>query len=206
MAIVTSFLIGFFTSFVGSLTPSMLNMTALKISLERNKKEAFWFSIGVSVVVLLQAYIAVFLMKYILDNPKVIVFIEKIAVVIFIVLSIYFYTKSKEHKTNKTKVSTKEKNSFLIGGFLSLLNVFAIPFYCTIAITFEMLHWLQFHQNTTLLFVIGSSLGIFGILNVYVKYSKKIQQKTGKLTKDINLILSFLTGIVAVFTLLKFFI
>ena len=84
--------------------------------------------------------------------------------------------------------------------------MFAIPFYCAIATTFVMLGWVDFYQSTTFSFVVGSALGTFGILMVYIKYSANIQQKTGKLIKDINLILSFLTGIVAVITLLKFFV
>ena len=39
--------------------------------------------------------------------------------------------------------------------------------------------------------------------NDHAKYAKNIQQKTGKLTKDINLVLSFLTAFVAVFSMIK---
>ena len=41
MILFTLFFYGFFFSFVGSITPSMLNMTALKISLEKGKEADF---------------------------------------------------------------------------------------------------------------------------------------------------------------------
>tara|TARA_B110000211_G_scaffold134911_1_gene154618 strand:- start:670 stop:795 length:126 start_codon:yes stop_codon:yes gene_type:complete len=41
---------------------------------------------------------------------------------------------------------------------------------------------------------------------VYARFAKRIQQKTGKLTKDINIILSILTALVAIITFIKLFI
>ncbi len=206
MALVTHFFVGFIFSFFGSLTPSMLNMSALKMSIERGKKAAIWFSTGVSLVVLLQAYIAVLLTKYILENPMILEWLEKGAVVIFIGLSIYFYGQSKKQKKKVKKEEVRGNNSFQVGVFLSLLNMFAVPFYCGVVTTLDAVGWMQFDISNTLFFVTGSALGTLCILVVYIKYSKMIQQKSGRFTKDINLVLSFLTGIVAVFTLLKFFI
>ncbi len=206
MIIVMHFLLGFISSFIGSLTPSMLNMSALKVSIEKGKKAAFWFSVGVSSVVLIQAYIAVLLTKYIMENPMIIEWLERAAVIIFIVLSIFFYLQSKKSKQEDFNKPQKTKSKFILGVFLSILNMFAIPFYFGITTTFDMLGWINFKQTNILLFILGSALGTLGILFIYVKYSRIIQLKAGRFTKDINLVLSFLTGLVAIFTLLKFFI
>jgi len=206
MALIIHFLLGFIPSFLGSLTPSMLNMSAIKMNIERGKKAAVWFSIGISSVILLQAYLGVLLSKYILENPMILEWLEKVAIIIFMGLSIYFYIQSKKEKKKQNHKSTKGKNSFLIGVFLSLLNMFSIPFYCVLVTTLEMLAMLEFNQSNILFFVLGSALGTLLILSIYIKYSKIIQQKLERFTKDINLVLSFLTAIVAVFTLLKFFI
>ena len=205
MTLMIHFLLGFISSFLGSLTPSMLNMSALKMKLESGEKAAIWFSVGISSVVLFQAYLGVVLSKYILENPRIIEGLEKAAVVIFIGLSMYFYVQSKNEKKKENGPSNSGKNSFFMGVFLSLLNLFSIPFYGVLATTLEMLGLLKFDTNTILFFVFGSALGTLGILMIYTKYSKMIQQKAGRFTKDMNLVLSFLTGIVAVFTLLKFF-
>jgi hypothetical protein len=57
-----------------------------------------------------------------------------------------------------------------------------------------------------LFFITGAVIGTFCILFLYGKFAKSIQQKTGKLTKDIHIILSILTALVAVITFIKLFI
>jgi threonine/homoserine/homoserine lactone efflux protein len=203
MSILLHFLFGFVVSFIGSITPSMLNMTALKISLEKNKKETNYYSLGVSLVVFVQAYIAILLTKYISENPHFLERLEKAGIVIFFLLSIYFFKQSKS-KNQEVKASKERKgNSFLSGVLLSLLNMFAIPFFCGTIATLEMLDLMNFETFPIVFFSIGSTIGTFCILFLYGKYAKKIQKKTGKLTKDISLILSVITGLVAVFMLIK---
>ena len=200
------FLFGFLFSFVGSITPSMLNMTALKISLEKGKSTANKYALGVSVIVIPQVYIAVLLTKYIAENPKILETLEKAGIVIFILLSYYFYKESKKSKIKVEGIPTKNENTFLTGITLSVLNMFAIPFFSGTAITLDTFKLFSFDLVPVLFFILGAVIGTFYILFLYGKFAKVIQSKTGKLTKDINIILSILTGLVAVFTVIKLFI
>ena len=206
MILLAHFLFGFIVSFVGSITPSMLNMTALKISLEKNKKEANLYALGVSFVVFIQVYVGVILTEYIAKNPHFLEALEKVGAGIFILLSVYFYRASKKEKAQVNIATTKKENSFLRGLLLSALNMFAIPFFCGVTATLEMFDLFNFDKGPIAFFMIGSLFGTFCILFLYGKYAMDIQKKTGKLTKDINLILSILTGLVAVFTIIKYFI
>ncbi|MCF6169080.1 hypothetical protein [Lutibacter sp.] len=54
MSLILHFIVGFITSFLGTLTPSMLNMTAAKISINKSKSDAVKFAVGVSIIVLFQ--------------------------------------------------------------------------------------------------------------------------------------------------------
>ncbi|MFY9242042.1 MAG: LysE family transporter [Polaribacter sp.] len=197
---------GFFFSFAGSITPSMLNMTALKISLEKGRDAANNYALGVSIVVLPQIYIAVLLTKYITKNPKILETFDKIGIVIFFLLSFYFYNESKKSKVKVDDQKPKKDTPFLTGVTLSLLNMFSIPFFCGIIILLDNFNLFYFDTVSVLFFILGSVLGTFYILFLYGKFAKTIQKKTGKLIRDINLILSILTGLVAVFTLIKLFI
>lgn len=203
MSIILHFIFGFFFSFTGSITPSMLNMTALKISLEKNRKEANFYSLGVSLIVSVQALIAILLTKYITENPSILESLEKVGTVIFILLSIYFYKQSKKQKQQVKASQDRKGNSFLSGILLSMLNMFSIPFFCGITASLEMFNLMSFDNLSIALFIIGSTIGTFCILFLYGKYAQFIQKKTGKLTKDISLILSIITGSVAVFMLIK---
>ena len=203
MNLMTHFIIGFLVAFIGSITPSMLNMTALKIRLQKNVKSAHKYVLGVSVVVLLQAYIAVVMSKYILENSTILDVISQFGIVIFILLSIYVYKESKKQKRAVSNQKNSKTLFFLTGLILSSLNMFAIPFYCGVVAFLDVFKWFRFDISFVVSFVVGTGAGTFSILFFYVKYALKIQKKTGKITKDINLVLSILTAFLALLSLLK---
>ncbi len=203
MSLVLHFILGFITSFLGTLTPSMLNMTAAKISLNKSKSDAVKFAIGVSIVVLLQAYIAVLFTKFLRSNPDFVQSLQKIAIVIFALLSFYFYRQSKKDKVPTESIKEKAGNSFSVGLLLSSLNMFSIPFYCGVTTALDVAGWLQFSQQNIIIFVFGSALGTFTLLYMYANFAKTIQLKSKGLAKNLNLILSILTGVLAFFTLIS---
>lgn len=203
MTIIFHFLIGFISSFIGSTTPSMLNMMALKVSLTNHKKAGKQFVFGVSFIVFFQAGIAILLFQYFFDNPLILETIEKFGIVIFIGLSFYFFKISKKEPTALQQTSIKKQNAFLNGVVLSVLNMFSIPFYVGIVATLDLFNFFNFEVFTILFFALGSVLGTYYILILYVRYAEIIQKKTVKITKNINLILSILTGFMAVLMILK---
>ncbi len=206
MLFISPFFFGFFFSFAGSITPSMLNMTALKIRIEKGKSAVNRYAFGVSLIVIPQVYIAILLTKYIAQNPKILETLEKVGILIFILLSYYFFIESKKSKKELEVVKAKSENSFLMGITLSSLNVFAIPFFCGIVITLDAFKLFNFNLVPIISFTFGSIVGTFYILFLYGKFAKIIQSKTGKLTKDIIIILSILTALAAIFTVIKLFI
>ena len=204
--LVSLFFFGFFFSFTGSITPSMLNMTAIRISLEKGVEGAKKYALGVSLAAIPQVVIAVILTKYIAENPTILETLEKVGIVIFIGLSYYFYNESKKGKIKTESIKSKKENPFLTGITLSFLNMFAIPFFCGIIVALDLFELFSFEVFPILFFILGTILGTFCILFVYARFANIIQQKTGKLTKDINIILSVLTALVALITFIKLFI
>jgi len=203
MSLLIHFVLGFITSFLGTLTPSMLNMTTAKISLNKNKVEALKFAVGASLVVLAQAYIAILFTKFLRSNPTFVEALQKIAMVIFALLSFYFYKQTKKDKETKTSVKEKAGSSFVVGLLLSALNMFSIPFYCGVTTALDVAGWLHFSQQNIMTFVIGSAVGTFALLAMYANYAKIIQIKSAGLAKNLNLILSILTGGLALLTFIK---
>lgn len=203
MSLITPFLFGFLVAFIGSIPPSMLNMAALKTSIQHDVKAAKQYIFGVSIVVVLQTYIAVFLSKYVIENPSILELIEQFGIGIFLLLSFYFYKESKKEKLTIQVPKTKQTNKILFGMTLSALNMFGIPFFCGVVAFLEFIHLFSFDFFPVLLFCFGSGIGTYGILFLYVKYAQGIQRKTGKITKDINLFLSILIALVAVISIIK---
>lgn len=93
MAILFHLFLGFITSFLGTLFPSMLSLTTVKISIQESKKKATAFAAGVSAIVIIQAYIAVAFSKVLLSNPMYLDTLQKIGVFVFAALAYSFYGK-----------------------------------------------------------------------------------------------------------------
>ena len=200
---ISLFFFGFIFSFLGFTLPSVLNMTALKIRLDGSKKEFSNFTLGVSLVVFIQAYVSIYIIEYLSDNRVFIELLEKSGIVVLLFLSVYFY---KQNQKEKKQIEIRRKNSFFVGVFLSTLNMFAIPFFCGSAVFLMTFNLFSFDIVSTLLFVVGSVIGTYFILYLYGRFANRIQQKTGNLTNNINLILSFITAGFAMFTFVKFVI
>ncbi len=195
------FLYGFLGSFLGFTLPSVLNMTALKIRLNATKKEFTNFTLGVLLVVFIQVYISVYILEYFSTNTVLIAFLEKTCVLVLVLLSIYFYV---QHKKEQKKIEIKTKNSFFTGVILSLLNMFAIPFFCSLVAILIAFNSFSFNTVSNFFFVVGAVFGTYSILLIYGKFAFVIKQKTGKFTNHINLFLCVLTAVFALCTLLKF--
>lgn len=205
MSLVLHFVLGFIVSFLGMIIPSMLNMTAAKISLNKSKKEAVKFAIGVSIIVLFQAYLAILFTKFLSSNPDFVLTLQKVSIVIFGILSFYFFRQSIKERKDELMVKESSKNSLIIGLFLSSLNMFSIPFYCGVTSALDMAGWLILTQHNMIMFVVGSSLGTFLLLYLYAEKASFIQLKARGLAKNLNFSLSVLTGLIALITLVKVF-
>ena len=197
-----TFLIGFFTSYLGMVTPSMLNITAIKLSIKRGEKEATNYAYGVALVVFFQGVLALYFLKILYKNPLILATIEQFAALIFAVLSFFFFRKAF---LEKKQLIAQEINrpGFITGIGLSFLNMFSVPFYCIVGTIASNYGWLDFTLNSVAVFMIGSTLGTFFILYHYVQLAQRIHAKIAFLTNYINAILGIITGIVALLTFVK---
>ncbi len=84
-------IIGFLSSFLGLLAPSMLNMTAAKTSIERGTKAGIEFAAGAASIIFLQGFIAVTFAKYLIANPTIILKLKIAAIFILFGLAVFFY-------------------------------------------------------------------------------------------------------------------
>lgn len=195
--------LGILAAFVGLLPPSMLNMTAARTTLEKDRGAALRFSAGASVVVFFQAYIALAFTKYISHYPGFIEILQKAALVIFLGLMVFFFYQARNQQKKKGSNSRKRASDLAFGALLSTLNVLAIPFYCAVSTMFEVEGWIRLEQPFIILFVTGATLGTFGLLLVYIRFAGIIQKRAGYIARNINYILSGLSLLLFFITLIK---
>ena len=194
-------LFGILMAYFGLISPGMLNMTGLKISINLGRKQAVKFALGASIVVFIQALIALFFADYFVKNPTIINALKSVAVVVFFVLSIFFFLLSR--KKVEANVSYNKSKYFLKGIGMSAINMLAIPFYLGISIYLASSKRIFIEHPFIILFVIGASVGSFLLFYTYIFLAKIIIKKVAFIASNINIILSILFFGLGILTLIK---
>jgi len=202
MAYLSHIALGFVMAFLSLIPPGMLNMTAVKTSLQKGKNEGIWFSLGAAMVVIPQAFIALVFAKYFAENPQVVERLEIAGIIVLFVLSFVFFKQAR--KKFKGEGGKREGKSFLLGMLMSGMNMLAIPFYLVLSSVLENRGLLQTEQPYIILFVSGVFLGAFSLFFLYASFAQIIQKKAQFIARNINYILSLLFLVLGILTLIKF--
>jgi len=187
--------IGFGLAFVGFITPAMLNMTTVRTSIEQGRGAGIAFGLGAATVNTVHSIIAFYFLRYLDDNPDVILWLKKIGVLVLLVLAYVFYIKSKRALDGK---ATKGAFPPYVQGILmSFLNMLGLPFYTAMALILESSGWI----TATPPFVYYMSFGVFlggsTMFAIYSLAAESISKRSAFITKNINLILSGLFVVLA---------
>ncbi|MCH4551794.1 MULTISPECIES: LysE family transporter [Aestuariibaculum] len=204
MNITVIFFLGLIISLVGVIPPGLLNMTAAKISLKEGHTRGIMFSVGVCVIVLVQTYIASVFAQYLSKHTDVVDILQRVAFVIFVLITIYFLFVAKKDPKEVAEIEMRSKRSrFFQGMFMSVINVFPIPYQAYMTITLASVGWLTFDQIDILTYVIGTGMGTFVMLYIYMFFFDKIKDKPITSQKSMNYLIGGITGIISIVTLIN---
>lgn len=202
MGITIIFFLGLFFAMLGVIPPGLLNMTAAKISLKEGHTRGIVFSIGVCVIVFAQTYIASIFARYLSNHHEVVDILQRVAFVIFVLITIYFLFIAKSEPKNQKEPKIRSKHSrFFQGMLLSGINVFPIPYQAYLTITFASFGWLDFEQISIIAYVSGAAMGTFVTLYMYIFFFDRIKGKTFTSQKNMNRLIGGITGLISVVTL-----
>jgi len=202
MQYISHLFLGFIMAFVSLLPPGMLNMTAVRTRIEKSKKDALLFSLGAALVVIPQAYIALAFAKYFVKHPEVIDRLKIGGIVVLFTLSVFFFFQAR--KKFKGEGKKRKGNFVLIGMFMSVMNMLAIPFYLVLSSVLEKKGLLIMNQPYISIFVGGVFLGALSLFAVYVLFAAIIERKAQIIARNINYILSVLFLGLGILTLINF--
>lgn len=197
----------FSAAFMATVPPGLLNMNAAKTSVEKGKLNGIIFSTGVSSMIMIQAYIAVLISKFLNKNPGVVQVLMDIAVGVFAFFAVYFYIAARQNKKKGPElVKVSKKNSFFKGMLLAALNLLTIPYYSGVNIMWNASGWIKFEVWDILTFILAVGLGTFSVLYMYTIYFNKLEAKTNQFSKNSNYVLSALMVALLIITLIRIFI
>jgi len=196
------FLLGLLVAFVGVIPPGLLNMTAAKISLKEGYTRGFMFSLGACVIVGLQTYLAAVFAKYLSQHLDVIEILKRVALIIFILMSIYFFLLAKrEVPVKEVDASKSKKSRFFQGVFMSALNMFPIPYQAYVVTTLVTFKWMFLDNLSIGAYVAGAVSGTFVGFYIYILFFDKIKNSKISSQKHMSLTIASITALVAVITL-----
>lgn len=198
------FFLAFILTFIGAMPPGMLNMTAAKITLKEGHVRGIVFSIGVCVINLFQIYLAAIFSRYLSKHSEVINVLRFIGLIIFVLITIYFFFIAKSNPKPQIDPKIKSKHSrFFQGAFLAVINVFPIPYHAYVTITLASFGWMTFENSNIITYACGGIIGTFVPLYLYIFFFDKIKGKTFTSQKNMNRLIGGVTGIISIITLIN---
>ncbi|GAA0870919.1 hypothetical protein GCM10009117_00640 [Gangjinia marincola] len=187
---------GFIVAASGSLSPSFLNLTVVKFSLKSGLKAALFLIGGFATVLFFQANLGAYLSSILMENSEYITLIQQVGTGILLLLSIYFFRLYLTKEKTIKRVEIEKSKAYMHGIGMSLLNMFAIPFYFTAISLLIGLDYFEYSFINALFFSIGSTAGSFTVYATYATIANKIEHRLTVIATKMDLIIGCLTGIV----------
>ncbi len=202
LKLIYHFVVGYLMAFIGLMSPGLLTLTTLNTAIDRGTKETVKFAIGAALPIIIQAHLALLGAQYLKKHPEILTNFSKIAVFVFLGLSVLFYKQYKKRSLVIQPPKFHIKNSFLYGLFISSINPLAIPFYFTYSTLLEMQGWLSIREPYISFFVLGAVLGVISILSLYGKHAPALLSRLQFVVKHFKLILSISMFALSIISLL----
>jgi len=199
------FFITFFAALVGVIPPGLVNMTVAKTCVERGKRSGILVAIGASVIVILQAWIAIQLARYIFDDRWMYNMLLRTGLVIFLLLGIYFFIKARKRAAKKKLKLAKHGivRSFLKGAMISTFNILPIPYFCAVGTALNLKGTVDYDISTIVTFITAAGAGTFVMLYIYAISFLNIEIKEERFAKRSNYFMAILMGILMIVTLAR---
>ena len=195
---------GAIIAFIGMVPPGMLNMTALKIRMERGRPESYKYAFGATSIIFFQAVVAVVFADFFIKNPLVVDYLRLIGIVVFLILALVFYKLSKKEITIDSEEQKPRGRYFMRGAGMSALNMLAVPFYLGISMYLASESKIILEPAFKLLFAIGAAFGAGILFLIYISSSNFISRKASFIARNINMILSVLFLVLAVLGIIRY--
>lgn len=199
------YILTFLAAIAGVIPPGLINMSVAKTCLNRGKKAALMMAVGASIIVLLQATVAVLLSSYIFDHPYVKGMLLRTGLVILILLMLYFLFTAQHSKSKDDIDKSKSSRSFLNGLLIATLNVFPIPYFVVLSTVFGSEFDFKFETLNIILFALSAASGTFVTLYAYIVFFIKIEDRTTRFKKYSNYFMAALMLILACVTIWRIY-
>jgi threonine/homoserine/homoserine lactone efflux protein len=183
-----TFFIGLIANFIGYIPPGNINLTLVRITVNRSFKQAMQFIIAFSCAEFIFTFIIMHAAKWLSAQVHLDVIIDWVMFALFLVLG----TLTWLNRTKPPKAKYSEHASIKYGILLGFINPMQVPFWM-ICGTYLITHqWILDGNFALVIFSIGSAGGAFLCLFLYARFAQYIQSKFALSNRIINTAIAIL--------------
>jgi threonine/homoserine/homoserine lactone efflux protein len=200
MILLSHFIVGLTSCFLGALPFGAINLSVVSISIRKSYGQGVMFALGASVVEIVEAYVAVAFGMYINQFLNDHMFIPYLIGTIFLTLGIYFFLRKTAPAS--TNLSRRKRTNFFKGVGVALLNPQAIPFWLFTLAFITPFNLFEFIGLPLVLFLTGVFVGKLIALVGYAKMSNYLESRFTKSNSTIDYIMGAIFLTIGVFQII----
>jgi len=162
MVKIKNIFVGFLVSFIGSIPLGYLNIVGYEVFKQLGLNETIFYLLGVISIECIVIYLTLIFANQLMNNKKLIQFIEGFSVIFMFVLAYIFYSSASK-ETTETSVLEKYINysPYVVGVILSCLNFIQIPFWTGWNLYLLNGKYIEISKSKKYFYVIGTLIGTF---------------------------------------------
>ena len=197
--------VGFLVSFLGSIPLGYLNVVGYEVFSLSGINAALLYLLGVICIEAIVIYFTLIFANRLMDNKKLIRYIEGFSIVFMFVLAYIFYASSSG-KTTPVDNLHKYSSPFVLGIVLSCLNFIQIPFWTGWNLYLLNGKYIEIKKSLKFLYVFGTLLGTFSGMITLILSLDYITNKSGFLSKYLmGVIIPLVFAGLGIFQAIKFY-
>lgn len=190
MHLIKVFFAGMIISFMGTLSPSPLNLSAMQISVHEGVRFAMYFSAGTILSELIYVRLCVVGVHWLQHQKVVIKWLEWITFLLVLALAIGSFVAASKNHPAQNIILDNHINRFLFGVIMSALTPMHIPFWIGWSTALFSKKILSHKNSDYYFYMTGIGLGTFFANWLYIASGKDVV----KLLNDNHSILNYTIG------------
>ncbi|HEY4323001.1 MAG TPA: LysE family transporter [Mucilaginibacter sp.] len=194
-----TFFIGLIANCIGYIPPGNINLTLVRITINRGMKQALQFITAFSCVELIFTYVIMHAAEWLSQQVRLDTIIDWVMVVLFGFLG----TITWIHRKKQPEETYSERDSIKYGIILGFVNPVQIPFWMISGTYLITKGWILTGTLAMIIFSFGSACGAFLALFLYAKFATYVQSKFELSTRVINTSIAILFFAFAAYHIIK---
>ncbi len=162
MKYLKNILVGFVVSFVGSIPLGYLNVIGFDIYNQSGLSSVIPYLLGVILVEIFVIYFTLIFAEQIMNNKKLLKYIEGFSVIFMFLLAYIFYASSNNTEAQSTVLNEyQNRTPYFVGIFFSALNFVQVPFWVGWNLYLLNGNWIAIDGTKKYFYVFGTLIGTF---------------------------------------------